>query len=137
MTEPKRQVISHEIKAAALADLVFMEPAAVAAKYNLKVGTVYSWKSRDLPERIHELGSLASLKKQQIGALLLECLQANLNAQIAQSYVAADPEYIKRQPAGELAVLYGVLSDKSIRIVDASRALFSDEGEQSDDLHVG
>ncbi len=132
MMTTKRATIPDEVKAAALADLVFMSPGAVAAKYGIKRGTVDSWKSRELPDQLSDLPVLASIKKQQIGALLLECLQANLNAQIAQSYVASDPNYIQRQPAGELAVLYGVLSDKSVRIVDAARSLFG-TGEPADD----
>lgn len=119
MATKPRTVIPDEIKAAALADLVFMSSGAVAAKYGLKASTIRQWNHRDehplaIPDVTH-----VTLKKQRVVALMLEYLEANLNAQIAQAYVAADPTYINRQPASELAILHGVLSDKSFRLVEA------------------
>src|SRR5690349_9945460 len=114
-----RATIPDEIRAAATADLVLMSPAAVAAKYGLKPATVRSWKARDLPTVTDALQQIATLKKARIGALALEYLEANFNAQIAQAYVTSDPNYINRQPAGELAILHGVLADKSIRLLEA------------------
>jgi len=104
---------------AALADLVLLSPAAVAAKYGIKPATVRSWKRRDLPVIVESLQQIATVKKARIGALALEYLEANFNAQIAQAYVTSDPNYINRQPAGELAILHGVLADKSIRLLEA------------------
>ena len=40
----------------------------------------------------------------------------------AQTRVVANPKYIFKQPAGELAVLHGVMADKAIRILEASAA---------------
>jgi hypothetical protein len=109
-----RQVYSDEVKAAALADLVLLGPGATAAKYGIPVGTIHSWSSRNDP--------LASLKKEHIGAIAARYLEANLQALIAQAYVASDPDYINRQPAESLAVLHGVMADKSIRLFEALHA---------------
>lgn len=113
-----RQAYSDEVKAAALADLVLLGPGATAAKYGIPVGTIHSWSSRNDP--------LASLKKEHIGAIAARYLEANLQALIAQAYVASDPDYINRQPAESLAVLHGVMADKSIRLFEALHASSSD-----------
>jgi hypothetical protein len=96
-----------------------MSSGAVAAKYGLKAATVRQWKSRELPALMDVDVALVTRKKQRVGVLMLEYLEANLNALVAQSYVAADPNYIARQPANELAILHGVLADKSVRLVEA------------------
>lgn len=125
-------VIPDELKAAVLADLALMGPSAVAAKYGLKLGTVKGWKSQESAAlQIVEPndGAVITLKKHRITALMLEYLEANLNAQIAQAYVAADPTYINRQPAESLAILHGVLADKAIRLVEALQSGVRDDAE--------
>lgn len=122
MTDRKRAIIPDEVRAAALADLVFMAPAAVAAKYGLKPATVRQWKSLERPTELalSEVDpSVITLKKQRIGALMMEYLEASLNALAAQAYVTSDPNYIVKQPADQLAILHGVIADKSIRLVEA------------------
>jgi hypothetical protein len=105
-----------------MADLVLLSPSAVAAKHGIKRATIYKWLERDKPLiGAHDtaLSNIVELKKARIGALAMEYLEANFNAQIAQAYVTSDPNYINRQPAGELAILHGVLADKSIRLLEA------------------
>lgn len=122
MAGRSRASIPDEVKAAAMADLLLMSPAAVAAKYGLKPATVRAWKSMEsaaqalaaLPEP-----GVITLKKHRVTALMLEYLEASLNALTAQAYVASDPEYINKQPASELAILHGVIADKSVRLVEA------------------
>jgi len=103
-----------------MADLVLLSPSAVAAKHGIKRATIYKWLEREKPLIGPDaLSNVVELKKGRIGALAMEYLEANLNAQIAQAYVTSDPNYINRQPAGELAILHGVLADKSIRLLEA------------------
>ena|SRR3972149_6193831 len=124
VAERKRSVISSEIKAAALADLALMSVSAVAAKYRLSPKTVSVWKIRELPAAMALVVTteIVVQKKQRIQSLMLEYLEASLNAQIAQAYVSADPTYINRQPAESLAILHGVLGDKFVRLVEAFQA---------------
>ncbi len=99
-----------------------LSPSAVAAKHGIKRATIYKWLERDKPlvdVNGVVLSNIVELKKARIGALAMEYLEANFNAQIAQAYVTSDPNYINRQPAGELAILHGVLADKSIRLLEA------------------
>jgi hypothetical protein len=125
-------VIPDEVKAAALADLVLLSPAAVAAKYGLKPTTVRGWKSQEQPALmvIEDVDlSVITQKKHRITVLMLEYLEAALNAQIAQAYVTADPNYINRQPAESLAILHGVLTDKAVRLVEALQSGGRDAAE--------
>ena len=114
-----RSIIPDEVKAAAMADLLLLSPAAVAAKYGLKPATVRQWKSRELAEQLPLDVTAVTRKKQRIGALMVEYLEAALNALTAQAYVASDPKYIDKQPASELAILHGDIADKSVRLVEA------------------
>ena len=115
-----RTTIPDEVKAAVLADLVLLAPATVAAKHGLKPGTVRRLKSQELQlAPLENDPRVITQKKHHIAALMLEYLEASLNAQIAQAYVAADPTYINRQPAESLAILHGVMGDKAVRILEA------------------
>ncbi|MDP9315575.1 MAG: hypothetical protein M3R24_32730 [Chloroflexota bacterium] len=105
-----------------MADLFLMAPGAVAAKYRLNPATVRVWKSREVPASAIVASEFVALKKERITRLMLEYLEANLNAHIAQAYVAADPAYIHRQSADNLAILHGVLADKSVRLIEALQA---------------
>ncbi len=110
----ERRKYTDEAKAAALADLMLIGPGAASAKYGIPAGTLRSWQSRANP--------VATLKKDHIGALVATYLEANLQALTAQAYVASDPEYINKQPAESLAVLHGVMADKSVRLLEALHA---------------
>src|SRR5262245_39200416 len=94
-------------------------PGAVAAKYDIPVGTLWSWRSRDDRPIV---ASVASIKKDRIGALVASYLEANLQALTAQAYVVSQPDYINRQSANDLAILHGVMADKSIRLLEALHA---------------
>lgn len=104
---------SDELKAAALADVVLMGSGATAAKYGIPRSTITTWQAQF--DIVHN----PSLKRERIGQLVATYLEANLQALTAQAYVAAQPEYIDRQPAGELAILHGVMADKSVRLIEA------------------
>ena len=100
-------------KAAALADMILLGPGAVVAKYGIPLGTIKTWQQEY--EIIHD----PSVKKGRIEVLAMTYLEAAFQALIAQAYVVSQPDYIERQPAGELAILHGVVADKSIRLLDA------------------
>lgn len=104
---------SDDEKAAALADVLLLGPGATAAKYAIPLGTLKTWQQEY--QIVHD----PSIKKQTIEALAMNYLEASLQALSAQAYVASQPEYIERQPAGELAILHGVMADKSVRLLDA------------------
>ena len=100
-------------KSAALADVLLLGPGATAAKYDIPRSTLSTWQ--ETYEIVHD----PSVKKGRIETLAIAYLEASFQALTAQAYVISQPEYIERQPAGELAILHGVVADKAIRLLDA------------------
>lgn len=115
-TRKPHQPYSDEVRAAALADVVLLGQGATAAKYGIPRSTLALWQQK------YDVRHDLALKKERIGALVAAYLEANLQALTAQAHVAADPAYIDRQPAEGLAVLHGVMADKSIRLLEALHA---------------
>lgn len=103
-------------KAAALADVVLMGQGATAAKYDIPRSTLALWQST------YNVRQDLALKKDRIGELVITYMEANLQALTAQAYVASQPEYIERQSAESLAILHGVMADKSVRLLEALHA---------------
>lgn len=112
----RRSTIAPELRAAALADLLAGEqPAAVAARHGIDAATVRSWKARyvegvakdatgETPPATLRPGVLER-QKTYIGEAILDLLRAKLAASQAIATAVADPAWLKRQPASELAAL--------------------------------
>ena len=103
-----------EAKARAVAALLLGgRPRVVAREHGIPESTVTTWRHR------LKTGKLRHEKKgggrSDFGELLMEHLEASLRSLIAQSEQAADPEWIARQRAGDLAVLFGILFDGTLR----------------------
>lgn len=115
MSEQKRSYrrYTEAEKAAALADVYLLGPGATAAKYGIPRSTLSTWQ--ETYEIVHD----PSIKKGRIETLAMIYLEASFQALTAQAYVVSQPDYIERQPAGELAILHGVVADKSIRLLEA------------------
>ena len=97
----------------ALADVVVLGPGATAAKYGIPIRTLFDWRER------YDVAELMPIKRERIGQLVYTYLEANLQALTAQAYVVSQPDYIDRQPADGLAILHGVMADKSVRLLEA------------------
>ncbi len=80
-------------------------------------GTVSGWK-RQAEGEAAGVGARAT-QKEEIGELLIGYLRANLSALTQQAKVFADPEWLQKQSASELAVLHGVQTDKAVRLLEA------------------
>ena len=106
-----------EAKARAVAALlVGGRPRVVAREHGIPESTISTWRSR------LKTGKLRHEKRaggrSDFGQLLSESLEASLRSLIAQSRFAADPEWIRRQPADELAVFFGTLFDRTMRMLE-------------------
>lgn len=113
---------SEETKAAVMASLLTGQSvSSVAREYKIPKGTVSDWK-----RQAEGVGSEPT-QKREIGALLLDYLHTNLRTLKKQSETFADEKWLKLQSASELAVLHGVIADKTIRLLEA---LASEEGEE-------
>lgn len=116
---PRKTRYSPETKAAVLAALLEGQGASkVAADFKLPEGTVKAWASRTR-HGASELRSVAPERRDEIGQLLIDYLHVNLTTLYAQAVVFSDPDWLKKQSASEAAVLHGVMTDKSIRLLEA------------------
>lgn len=101
--------INAKTRAAALADLHAGEqPAIVAERHGLEMGTVRQWKARYVTEVVTQRGTIEarpSLERQhqQIGELVLDLLAAKLKASAEIAKAASDPDWRAKQSGSELA----------------------------------
>jgi transposase-like protein len=88
------------IKAQALAALIAGQSyTEVARAFNVPIGTLKSWKSRDVAGLDAGDASSATAKKERIGALLLDYLVSTLETLKAQQVVFADRGIGSHRPA--------------------------------------
>lgn len=115
---------SDETKGAVMAALLTGQSvSSVAREYNIPKGTVAYWRAtvQQIPTQKADPG--------QIGALLLDYVHAALDTLTKQMHVFSDEAWLKRQPASEVAVLHGVIADKTIRLLEG----LADSAESQDD----
>jgi transposase-like protein len=129
---------SDEVRAACVAALLAgQQPAAVAAQYNVPAATVRSWKSRAGIGGTERSSPVVSEDaRAQIGELLLGYLASLIAALTAQAKIFADPEWLRKQSAGELAVLHGIGVDKAVRLLEALEGPEADEDAEAGDEPV-
>jgi transposase-like protein len=111
---------SDQIKAQALAALLAGQSfAEVSRSLSVPIGTLKSWKQRDIAGvGASTDASDASTKRERIGSLLLDYLVTTLETLKAQQLVFRDEAWLKQQSAGEVAVLHGVSVDKAVRLLE-------------------
>lgn len=113
---PKGKPHSSQKRAAAIADLLTGETVSeVAARHNLNKSVVSRWKAR-IPAG--ELQRVATKKGEQLDEAVFGCVRGNLESLTAQAKATSDREWIMKQPARDLAMLHGVMFDKSFRILE-------------------
>lgn len=111
------------VRAQATAALLVGErPAVVARDLGIPEGTVRSWKHRI------KTGKSATLKKGYVGGLLMEHLRAMLRSLTEQSRMMRDAGFLKEIPAGELAVFFGMLFDRTMRMLELAPAFGIGDG---------
>jgi hypothetical protein len=106
---------SEATKAAVMGALLTgQSAAAVAAAYKVPASTVRNWKR----EASLDSGVTAS-QKERIGHLIIDNLEAALETTRVMLSAFADKDWIRKQDASEVAVLYGVIQDKVFRVLEA------------------
>lgn len=109
-------------KAAVMAALLDGQSvSSVAKEYNIPKGTVSNWKNRgwETPSDVAGVPTNGTQKRNRIGELIIDGLEAKLVAIKAMADVFAEKDWIRKQPASEIAVLFGVVSDKAFRVLEA------------------
>jgi transposase-like protein len=110
--------------------------SAVAREYRIPKGTVSSWVKRNAIFESDNGGGreIRDPKKEGrrelIGDLIIDNLEAQLNATKTMANAIQDEEWIRKQPASEIAVLFGVIADKTFRILEA---LPDDDDEEKEE----
>lgn len=106
---------SPEVKAAVMAALLQGQSVSSLAKeYEIPKGTISNWKNYD---GVHK--NRTQKKQEEIGGLLIELLHTNLVTLRKQSEMFQNEKWVTKQAASDMAVLYGVVTDKSIRLLEA------------------
>lgn len=114
----ERNSYDADTKAAVMAALLTGQAVSkVAEEYDIPEGTVKGWKSKAK----EALGAdVPTQKKEEIGALLLEYVRENLQTLQEQTVgTFRNTKWLEQQTAADLAVLHGVLTDKTVRLLEA------------------
>jgi hypothetical protein len=126
-TKPKDDQTRAAIMAALMAGQGVTE---VSKAFQVAKSTVSRIKSLISQSDLEQLGTK---KENDFGELLAGYLRETLITLTAQARVFRDENWLKQQPAGELAVLHGVQTDKAIRLLEAvERANEATEEANSD-----
>lgn len=108
------QEVKAKVIALLLAGATVME---VAAELSLSHQTISNYK-REIPD--NQLSELGRKKGERLDDLVYQCLITNLETLHEQAVTVREKEYILKQPADQLATLYGVMADKTIRLLAAT-----------------
>lgn len=115
---PKKEY-PDEIKAAAMAALLEGQSInAVAKQYKIPRGTVSSWSSR-AREEVYPKTVATEDQRERIGHLIVDNLEAMLETTKAMTDVIRNPKWLEKQSAQEIGVLFGIITDKTYRLLEA------------------
>jgi transposase-like protein len=115
-----RTQYSDELKAQAMAALLTGQSVnAVAEAYNIPRGTVTSWASRANAQRGDLLSERSDGQRERIGELIVDNIETMLETTKAMLHVLQDKDWLEKQSASEVAVLFGVIADKTYRLLEA------------------
>ena len=118
---------SDETRAHALAALLEGQGVSeVARKYKLPKATVSDIKKSIDSE---EFDQVRTKKQESLAGLIEGHLQASLKAATDIASQTANADWRNKQDADKLGVFYGILTDKSVRILEAAEAAQHAESE--------
>lgn len=109
-----------ELKAVAMAALLSGQSInVVAEKYNIPRGTVASWATRERNAMRGDDSVVTGDQRERIGGLIIDNAEAMLETTKEMMDVFRDKAWLKKQSASEVAVLFGVIADKTYRLLEA------------------
>ncbi len=111
------RVYAPKLKAQVLAALAGGESAHRAAdRFDVPRTTVRRWR-RELWAHVHVAGNGPQKKEGVLGDQLLCYLEESIATQRAQATFMRDPEWLLKQNAAGLAMLFGTVFDKTERLL--------------------
>ena len=121
--DPKRASRAHhspEVVAAVMgACLAGQGVNEVAKQFDIDKTQVSRWKSK-LPKKF--LDKIAENSADKFGKLLADALEASLLAMKAVTEQAQDKKWLSEQGASDLGVFYGIMCDKTVRMLEAAES---------------
>ena len=90
----------------------------VSQYFNIPESTVRNYFRQLTPD---EIAKLNAKKESQIGSLMTEYLQETLKSLVDLASQVRNPEYIHCQKAQDIAILFGVMSDKAFKLIEAAQ----------------
>lgn len=113
---------SDQIKAQVLAAIAAgTSVLAVSRQFKVSPSTIRMWRGAAGITPV-----VSAEKKQDLGVLIAEYLDAGLQALAAQARLVSDPVWIAKQDADKLAILHGVIADKLARILTSIEPVDAD-----------
>ena len=117
---PRGKPHSEEVKSQVLAALLAGQGVNETARaLNLPPKTVSRIKSEITPEKLTQVDTE---KRERIDDLLLGLMATNIQALSRIASTVSEPEYVKKQPAESIAVLYREIAATEIRLLEAASA---------------
>lgn len=124
----KGQSHSQEVRAVVISALMEGQSVSeVSASLNLSKSVVSRLKKEIDSTKLEQVGTV---KKEKLIDLVESHLIASLRAAIQLAEQAHDANWRSKQPASEIAVFYGVLSDKSIRLIEIAGKLLGQQASE-------
>lgn len=108
------QELKAKVIALLLAGATVME---ISRELDIPHRSVSNYK-KEIPE--NQLAELSRKKGARLDDLVYQCLITNLETLNEQAEIVREKEYILKQPADQLATLYGVMADKTLRLLAAT-----------------
>lgn len=91
----------------------------VAEKYNIPKGTVARWASTERNAMRGDSMMVNGDQRERVGHLIIDNVEAMLETTKEMMDVFKDKDWLKEQSASEVAVLFGVIADKTYRLLEA------------------
>src|SRR5688572_606287 len=110
--------LDEDLQAKVIASLMAGSTVTEVAKALDLPHTTVSEYRKTIPEDVFV--EIRRKKGERLDDLVYQCLIRNLETMAQQSEIVSEREYVIKQPAGELATLYGVMADKTIRLLAAT-----------------
>lgn len=124
---PRGKQHDPQTKAAVIAALLAGQGVSqVASEFGLSKSVVSRMKQEISPQQLEQIGTQ---KKERLIDLIEKHLSASLKGATKIAEQASNNDWRNKQPADSLAVFYGVLSDKSIRLVEIAGRVFAENGQ--------
>ena len=96
-----------------------MSYAELEQRYHVPAATIRSWKHR---QSLAPVAVVATETRAEVGALLVDFLRKSLRTLSTQVEQFGDRTWLKRQTALELSHLFGTVTDRTFRLLEALEA---------------